>query len=235
MKMQENLFKWKHYQAGIIMTCVRWYLKYSLSYRNLEEMMNERGLTIDHTTIMRWVHQYSPEINKRIKKYLRPTNDSWRVDETYVKIRGKWCYLYRAVDSSGDTVDFMLSPTRNQIAAKRFFKKALKSSHNQVPRVISVDKNIAYPPAIDKLKENEKLPKKVKLRQAKYLNNIVEQDHRAIKRIFKPMMGFKTFKSANRTLNGIETMNMIRKGQVDSNKSVLFEVELINELFGITA
>lgn len=228
-------FKWKHSEPEIILLCTRWYLKYSLSYRNLEEMMCERGLKVDHTTIMRWVHQYSPEINKRIRKYLRPTNDSWRVDETYVKIRGKWVYLYRAVDSSGDTVDFMLSPTRNKIAAKRFFKKALGSSHNQIPRVISVDKNIAYPPAIEKLKEDGKLPEKVKLRQIKYLNNIVEQDHRAIKRIFKPMMGFKSFKSANRTLQGIESMHMIKKGQVNSDKSVLFEVQFINKLFNISA
>jgi transposase-like protein len=228
-------FKWKHYQPEIIMLCCRWYLKYPLSYRNLEEMMNERGLTIDHTTIMRWVHRYSHEINKRIRKYLKPTNDSWRVDETYVKIKGKWCYLYRAVDSRGNTVDFMLSPTRNKIAAKRFFKRALKSFHNKVPRVINVDKNIAYPPAINELKENNKLPERTKLRQVKYLNNIVEQDHRAIKRITNPMMGFKSFKSASKTIQGIEAMNMIRKGQVDSNKSVLFEVQFINQLFGIAS
>ena len=233
--MENQEFKWKHYEPEIILLCCRWYLKFSLSYRNVEEIMNERGLTVDHTTIMRWVHQYSHEIDKRIRKYLKPTNDSWRVDETYVKIRGRWCYLYRAVDSNGDTVDFMLSPTRNQIAAKRFFKKALKSPHNNVPRVISVDKNIAYPPAIEKLKENGNLSEKVRLRQVKYLNNIVEQDHRAIKRIFKPMMGFKSFKSANRTLKGIESMHMIRKGQVNSNKSVLFEVEFINKLFGIVS
>jgi transposase, IS6 family len=228
-------FKWKHYQPEIIMLCCRWYLKFSLSYRNLEEIMNERGLTTDHTTIMRWVHQYSPEINKRIGKYLRPTNNSYRVDETYVKVRGRWTYLYRAVDSNGDTIDFMLSPTRSKIAAKRFFKKVIKSPHNKIPRVISVDKNPSYPAAIDKLKEEVKLPKKVKLRQVKYLNNIIEQDHRAIKRIIRPMMGFKSFKTSNRTLQGIEAMNMIRKGQVDSNKSVLFEVEFINKLFRITS
>lgn len=228
-------FKWKHYQPEIITLCCRWYLKYALSYRNLEEIMNERGLTVDHTTIMRWVHQYSPEINKRIRKYLKPTNDSWRVDETYVKVRGRWCYLYRAVDSNGDTIDFMLSPTRCKVAAKRFFKKALKSNHNQIPRVINVDKNLAYPAAIDDFKNDGNIPENVEFRQVKYLNNIVEQDHRAIKRIFKPMMGFKSFKSANRTLQGIEAMNMIRKGQVNSDKSVLFEVELINELFGIAS
>src|SRR5665647_2178831 len=120
---------------------VRWYLKYPLSYRNLKEMMIERGIQVDHSTIMRWVHQYSPEIEKKIERHLRPTNDSWRVDETYIKVKGKWKYFYRAVDSNGDTIDFMLSAKRNRKAAKRFFKKALSSDHNQIPRVITVDKN----------------------------------------------------------------------------------------------
>ena len=193
--------------------------------------MNERGLTIVHTTIMRWVHQYSPEINKRIRKYLNKTNDSWRVDETYIKVNEKWTYLYRAVDSNGDTIDFILSKK----AARKFFIKALRSPHNKIPRVINVDKNIAYPPAIDKLKEHGKLPKETELRKVKYLNNIIEQDHRAIKRIVKPMMGFKSFPSASKTLVGIEAMNMIRKGQVNSNKSVLFEVKFTNQLFGIVS
>ena len=232
----ENIdFKWKHYQPEIIMVCVRWYLKFALSYRNLEEIMLERGIEVDHTTIMRWVNQYSPEINKRIRKYLNKTNDSWRVDETYVKVKEKWCYLYRAVDSNGDTIDFMLSKKRDKKAARKFFKKALKSLHNKTPRVINVDKNIAYPPAIDKLKEHNKLPEKTELRRVKYLNNVVEQDHQAIKRIIKPMMGFKSFISAFKTVQGIETMNMIRKGQVFDNTSVLFEVEFINQLFGIAS
>src|SRR5665647_207316 len=107
--MLQNLFKWKHFESYIILLCVRWYLKYPLSYRNLSEMMAERGLTISHTTILRWVQEYSPIINRRISKYLKPTNDSWRVDETYIKINGKWCYLYRAVDSHGATIDFWIS------------------------------------------------------------------------------------------------------------------------------
>ena len=173
--MENKDFKWKHFQPDIILVCVRWYLKYALSYRNLEEIMLERGVEVDHTTIMRWVIQYSPKINKRIRKYLNKTNDSWRVDETYIKVKGQWTYLYKAVDSSGDTIDFMLSKKRDKKAAKKFFKKALKSVHNKIPRVINVDKNIAYPPAIDKLKEHNKLPEKTKLRKIKYLNNIVEQ------------------------------------------------------------
>jgi len=196
--------------------------------------MIERGIQVDHTTIMRWVHQYSPEIEKKIKKHFRPTNDPWRVDETYIKVKGEWKYLYRAVDSNGDTIDFMLSAKRDQKAVKRFFKKALSSSHNQIPRVITIDKNPAYPPAINELKNDKILPKNIGIRQIKYLNNIIEQDHRSIKRIVNLMLGFQSFQSANKTLKGIEAMNMIKKGQVNNlNYSGLNEVKYINQLFGI--
>jgi transposase-like protein len=197
-------------------------------------MMVEREVKVDHTTIMRWVHQYSSEIEKKIRRHLRPTNDSWKVDETYVKVKDKWKYFYRAVDSNGDTIDFMLSSKRNLKAAKRLFKKALSSNHNQISRVITVDKNPAYLPAIDKLKNDKILPKNIGIRQIKYLNNIIEQDHRSIKRIVNPMLGFQSFLSANKTLKGIEAMNMIKKGQVNNlNYSVLNEVKYINQLFGI--
>ena len=192
--MPVNAFKWKHFAGEIILQTVRWYLKYALSYKNLEEIMAERGINVDHTTIMRWVHQYSPEMEKRIRRQLRPTNDSWRVDETYIKVKGEWKYFYRA----------------------------------------TVDKNPAYPPAIDELKNDKILPKNVGIRQIKYLNNIIEQDHRSIKRIVNPMLGFQSFQSANKTLKGIEAMNMIRKGQVnDLNYSVFNEVKYINQLFGL--
>lgn len=140
----QDLFRYKHFETEIILLNVRWYLKYALSYRNLAEIMAERGLNVAHPTIMRWVHQYSPEIEKRARKYLKPTNDSWRVDETYLKVKGKWMYLYKAVDSKGNTIDFFLSKNRDKIAARKFFKKALKSSHNQMPRIITVDKNPSY-------------------------------------------------------------------------------------------
>ncbi len=233
--MKNYNFKWKHYKSELIITCVRWYLKYSFSYRNLEEIMEERNVEVDHTTIMRWVNQYSSKINKRIRRYLNKTNDSWRFDETYIKVKGKWTYLYRSVDSNGDTIDFMLSKKRDKNASIKFFKKSLKSLHNKTPRVINVDKNLAYPPAIDKLKKHGKLPEKTELRQVKYLNNLVEQDHRAIKRITKPTMGFKSFKSTSKTIQGVESMNMICKGQADSKNSVLFEVKFINQLFGIAS
>ena len=172
--MAVNSFKWKHYQLEIILLCVRWYLKYPLSYINLEEMMQQRGLHINHTTIMRWVHQYGPEIEKRIRKHLKETNDSWRVDETYVKVKGRWVYLYRSVDSNGDPVDFMLSVKRDAKAAKRFFIKVLRSTHNKKPRVVTTDKNAAYPKAIKELKNNVDLNINTEFRQIKYLNNIVE-------------------------------------------------------------
>ncbi|MED4680889.1 IS6 family transposase, partial [Bacillus nitratireducens] len=106
---KKNWFKWKHYQPDIILLMVRRYLRYNLSFRDLVEMMEERGLSISHTTIMRWVHQYGPELDKRIRRYLKQINDSWRVDETYIKVKGQWMYLYRAVDSNGNTIDFCLS------------------------------------------------------------------------------------------------------------------------------
>ena len=208
-------FKWRHFQSSIILLNVRWYLKYPLSYRNLSEMMLERGLKVAHSTICRWVHTYSPEIEKRTRSYLKPTNDSWRVDETYIKVNGDWKYLYRAVDREGNTLDFMLSARRNKKAAKRFFKKVLKARHNRQPRVINVDKNAAYPPAIEELKSEKILEKKSKLRQIKYLNNLVEQDHRGIKKITNAGLGYKSFHTAYRTIRGIEIMHMINKGQVE--------------------
>jgi transposase-like protein len=145
-----KLFKYRHFEAGIILLCLRWYLRYSLSYRDLEEMMAERGLSVDHTTIYRWVQRYAPVLEKHCRARLKPTNDSWRVDETYIKVKGQWMYLYRAVDSKGNTVEFMLSPTRNAQAAKRFFRKALQARHMVPPRVINVDRNPSYPKAVSK-------------------------------------------------------------------------------------
>ena len=231
----ESPFKWRHYEGEIIMLCVRWYLRYPLSYRNLEEMMEERKLNVDHTTIYRWVQKYSPELEKRCRRYLKPTNDSYRVDETYIKIRGKWRYLYRAVDSRGNTIDFMLSAKRNMHAAKRFFKKAFKASHSKKPRVVNVDKNPAYSPAMEELKKENCVSKDCKLRQVKYLNNIVEQDHRFIKRVVNPGLGFSSFNTARRTLKGYEAMHMIRKGQIEGvgKGEIVSQVKFIEKLFGI--
>ncbi|MFB9759084.1 IS6 family transposase [Ectobacillus funiculus] len=233
---KENLFKWKHYQPDIILLTVRWYLWYNLSFRDLVEMMEERGLSIAHTTIMRWVHQYGPELDERVRRHLKTTNDSWRVDETYVKVKGQWIYLYRAVDSEGNTIDFYLSESRDKQAAKRFFKKALAASHICKPRIITVDKNPAYPVAIQELEEEKDMPKGIQIRQVKYLNNIVEQDHRFIKKCIRPMLGLKSFRTAKRIIAGIEAMHMIKKGQtLQGEKSVRSQVNPVHQLFGFPA
>src|SRR5512135_701653 len=272
----------------MILLCVRWYLRYTLSYRDLEEMMRERGLQVDHTTIYRWVQCYAPELDKRSRPHLKACNDSWKVDETYIKIKTTWTYLYRAVDSQGNTLEFLLRPTRDAEAAKRFFEKALHSTagaaqgarpiQEQVeeptagtdpitptaalrvitvdpkaaspeeettalaapnptqsaPRVINVDKNAAYPKAIAQLKAAGILPESVELRQVKYLNNLIEQDHRFIKRLVKPGMGFFSFETAGRTLQGYEVMDMIRKGQVGGvgKGDITGQVSFIAHLFG---
>lgn len=233
----DKVFKWRHYQAEVIVVCVRWYLRYSLSYRDLEEMMAERGLSVDHSTIARWMLAYVPALEKRVKAQLKPTSDSWKVDETYIKVKGVWVYQYRAVDSEGNTLDFWLSAKRDAEAAQAFFEKALGAPHTDPPRVINVDKNAAYPKAIETLKTQGALSPDCALRQVKYLNNLIEQDHRFIKRRTRLGLGFFTFDSARRTLSGYETMNMIRKGQVKGvNKgNILMQVQLINSLFGIAA
>ena len=200
-------------------------------------MMLERGIKVDHTTIYRWVQADSPELDKRCRRHLKPTNDSWRVDETYVKVKGVWKYLYRAVDSKGNTLDFMLSAKRDTKAAKRFFKKALNASHTIAPRVVTVDKNTAYPPAIADLKQDDALPEATETRQSKYLNNTVEQDHRFIKRRSNPGLGFGSFNTARRTLKGYEAMNMIRKGQIKGaeKEDVMGQISFINQIFGVAA
>ena len=195
-------------------------------------MMAERGLTISHTTILRWVLQYSPIINRRIRKHLKPTSDSWRVDETFIKISGKWCYLYRAVDSEGATIDFWISTNRDKKSAKKFFNKALKSNHNNIPRVITTDKYYTYEVLIDELIYGGKLPCNTQHRQIKYLNNIVEQDHRFIKRKVKPMLGFKNFKSAYSTISGIEAMHMLHKNQAGIMNPTE-EMEFIHQIMNI--
>lgn len=230
--MRSYLLKWKLYESDIIILCVRWYLKYSLSFRDLAEILQERGLMIHHSTIYRWVLQYSPVLSKNIRKRLNPSNDSWRLDETYLKIRGKDMYLYRAVDSAGNTIDFWLSLNRDKNSAKKFLKRALSSPHNSMPRVITTDKYAATEVAIIEEQYCGNLSCKVEHRTVKYLNNIIEQDHRHIKRVTKSMFGFKNFNSACSIIAGVETIHMIHKGQAGTS-NITEEVILINQLFGV--
>jgi IS6 family transposase len=187
---QDQSFKGRQFAAEVILWAVRWYLMFPVSYRDLELMLLDRGVEVDHTTIFRWIQAYAAELEKRIRPHLRMSNGSWRVDETYVKVRGRWMYLYRAVDSRGQTIDFVLSAKRDAEAAKRFFRKALAQSHTVNPRTITVDKNAAYPKAAAAMKRDGELWRWSRLRQVKYLNNIVEQDHRNVKRLTSPGLGF---------------------------------------------
>ncbi|MGI9214576.1 MAG: IS6 family transposase [Gammaproteobacteria bacterium] len=215
-------FKGRHFFKDIILMAVRWYLAYSLSYRDIEELMLERGIKVDHATINRWVIKYSPQLLEAFKVKKKPVNGSWRMDETYVKVKGKWHYLYRAVDKLGNTIDFLLTKNRNKKAAKRFFNKAIKL--NGIPEKITIDKSGANKSGIDAINKKLKNSQKIEIRQKKYLNNIVEQDHRFIKKIIKPTKGFKSFSSASATLSGIELHHMLRKQQhKDSSNQNIFE------------
>ena len=232
-----SLFKWRHFQADISLCAVRWYLRYALSYRDVEELLRERSVSVDHTTIFRWVQRYAPELDKRCRPHLNMTNDSYRVDETYIKIKKHWYYLYRAIDSTGAMLDFMLSATRDADAAERFFRKVLQDSHTRIPRVITVDKNAAYPPAFDALQQDGSLPETGLLRQCKYWNNVMEQDHRFVKRRVNPGLGFGAFDTAQRTIQGYEAMHMLHKGQHDglTKGDVLAQNRVLNQLFGLVA
>jgi transposase-like protein len=240
MKLQD--FSYRQFLPEVILQCLRWYLRYPISYRNLEEMMIERGVEVDHTTLYRWVQAYSVELAKRVRLYAKPYSTSWRVDaperrqsQTYVKVKGKWKYLYRVVDSQGCTIDFMLSSTRDIIAAKRFFKQAMSNSATK-PKTITTDKHPSYIKAIIQLKAQKILPKALLHRQCKYLNNIVESDHRRIKRITNPMLGFKTINSAKRCIAGIEAMAMMVKKQTHYLKlSILEQVQFVKRLFNVYA
>jgi transposase, IS6 family len=216
---------------------VRWYLRYPLAYEHVSELLTERGLPVDASCIWRWVQAYAPELNKRCRPHLRRTHKSYRVNETYIKIKGQVKYLYRAVDSTGQTIDFLLTAKRDTAAAKRFFQKVWSCSSNPIPRVINVDKNPAYPAAIHALQQEGALPRRVRLRQCKFLNNVIEQDHRVSKKRTWLAKGYKTVLSARRTLDGIETMHMIRKGRVRgvAKNNAVAEARFVAKLFGLAA
>jgi len=211
MPLIRKAFKRLHYPVDIIAQCVRWYLAYSLSLRNLEEMMAERGITVDHSTLHRWVIRLVPVLDKAFRRHKRPVGRRWRMDETYIKVKGEWKYLYRAVDTDGQTIDFLLTAKRDAAAALRFFRKAIR--HHCEPEVVTIDKSGANTAALAELNAGREAEDCVKVRQSKYQNNLIEQDHRNIKRRVSLMTGFKSFRRAQTVLAGIELVHMIRKGQ----------------------
>jgi putative transposase len=210
-------FEGNHFEREIILWAVRWYVAYPISYQQLEEMMGERGVTVDHSTLNRWVIKYAPEVAKRFRRCQRPVGRSWRMDEPYVKIKGKAAYLYRAVDKDGHTIDFLLTPNRDRDAAETFLRKAIRTQG--LPEKITIDKSGANTAAITHYNKTQKAT--ISIRHCKYLNNIVEQDHRAVKRLTRPMLGFKSFWAARCTIAGMEVRHAIRKGQLTSTGNAL--------------
>jgi transposase, IS6 family len=236
-KNRPALFRGRHFEDEMIVLCVRWYLRYSLSYRDLEEMMAERGLSVDHSTVWRWVQRYAPILHLRMRRELRTANRSWRVDETYIRVGGRWTYLYRAVDSAGETIDFMLSPYRDLTAARHFLQLALSGKNQIRPRVINVDGHPAYARAISELKQSGELGRRCRCRPAPYLNNILEQDHRFIKKRIAASLWFRSVDGALNTIDGYEAMNMLRKGQVRwlAKGDVVGQAKFVLRLFGVAA
>jgi transposase-like protein len=209
------LFRGRHFPDDIITLAVRWYLRYSLSYRDLEELLAERNVAVDHTTVWRWVDRSAPELDQRIRRHLRPTATSWRVDETYIRVGGEWTYLYRAIDSEGATVEFYLSPSRDVAAAKLFLRKAMADPRRVAPEEMVIDGNPTYPIAVRALQREDVLPHSCRWCCSREDNNLIEQDHRAIQRRADAKQHFRSFAGASHTIAGYETIHMLRKGQVD--------------------
>ncbi|MBT2304460.1 IS6 family transposase [Variovorax paradoxus] len=215
IEVLRKVIKRMHYPLEVMLVCVRWYAAYPLSFRHIEEMMAERGVLVDHATVHRWSIKILPVLAVVFRRRKRPVGTSWRMDETYIRVAGQWKYLYRAVDRDGDTIDFLLRAKRDHAAARCFFEQAI--GLHGVPEKITIDKSGANTAAIQSIQADSGAD--IEMRQSKYLNNIVEQDHRAVKRIVRPMLGFKSFRSARALIAGIETMHMIRKGQMYCRKS----------------
>jgi len=215
------MYKHHRYPHIIIQQAVYFKLRFSLSYRDIEELMAIRGVKVDHSTIQRWVFKFSKEIEQNMNTRKRRVMDSWRLDETYIKVAGKDRYLYRAVDKQGNTVDFLLTKRRMKGSAQKFLNKAIGNNGKQ--RIINIDKSGANTAGIKTWNKRNLTSNKIKIRRVKYLNNIVEQDHRSIKRRIAITTGFKEFESAQRTLAGIEIINIIRKGQILNPRTSTFK------------
>jgi transposase-like protein len=208
-----------------------------LSYNDLREIAAERGLSVCRSTVYRWVQQYGPELERKVKSVLKKTCDSWKLDETYIKVKGKWVYLYRAIDKRGQTLGWMLSPHRNKPSAKRFFKKTLRNKHVVDPRVINVDKSPTFPPALEELQRENVIPKSTKLRPIKYLNNAMENDHKFTKGTSRYRQWYQSFDTARNAISAMETMRIVQKGQMrfGPKGDICAQNNIINKLFHLAA
>lgn len=217
-------FRGVHFPKAVILHAVFFYVRYAVSYRDLEEILAERGVRVDHATLNRWVVKYAPLVAAEAQARKRTTARSWRMDETYIRVKGRWTYLYRAVDRDGQSLDFLLCERRDLAAARRFFRRAIAT--NGLPDRVVIDKsgaNLAGLQTVNAVLKFTGAGKTIEVLQVKYLNNILEQDHRFIKRINCPMRGFKAFHSAAATIAGIEAAHMIRKGQIPANGMSAFQ------------
>ena len=200
--------------AEVILWAVRWYLRFGISYRDLAAMLADRGVPVDHVTLYRWVQRFAPELERRLCRHLRPCRGPWHVDETYLRVGGEWRYLYRAVDGTGQTIDFLLSAERDERAARRFFHKALGRENTRNPRTVVTDRLTSYPGALRAMKRAGELWRFTRHRRGRWLTNRVEPDHRRIKRRTGPRLGFESFRTARRTRAGVEAVAMLVQGQV---------------------
>jgi transposase-like protein len=230
-------FRGFRFPPDVLLWAVRWYLRFPVSYRDLERMLADRGVEVDHTTLYRWVQRFAPELEKRVRRHLRPCRGPWHVDETYIRVGGRWRYPYRAVDGTGRTIDFLLSATRDKRAAKRFLRKALARENTRNPREVVTDRLRGYPGALREMKRDGELWRSTRHRRGPWLNNLVERDHRRIKRRTRPMLGFQGFRTARRTLAGVEAMAMLAKGQVRAvpGNDAPAQRAFVHRLFGLAA
>jgi transposase, IS6 family len=230
-------FRGCRFPAEIILWAVRWSLQFPISYRDLERMLADRGVAVDHVSLFRWVQRFAPELEKRLRRHLRPCRGPWHVDETSIRVGGGWRYLYRAVDGTGQTIDFLLSAKRDKKAARRFFKRALGRDNTRNPRTIVTDRLTSYPGALRGMKRDGELGRFTRHRRGRWLNNRVEQDHRRIKRRVRPMLGFGSFRTARRTLAGVEAVAMLAKGQVRAvpRNDMPAQRAFVHQVFGLAA
>lgn len=232
-----NHFKGRHFSGEIILFCVRWYLQTPLSYQQVADLVTERGFKVNKTTIWRWIQYYAPKIKKKMTKYLKNSTTVHHYDETYIKVKGKQRYLYRAIDSAGNTLDFFLSVKKDKNSAIQFLTRVMSQGHVSVPGTFITDKNPSYPAAIKSLKEINALNENVRHVKHKRRNNIIESDHRFVKRRIKYCLWFQELHSARRTIAGYESMHMIRKGQVRYVKKndPVSQKNFVENLFGVAA